>query len=128
MLLITTQSAKWRNWDKDRFLFVDTTLSWGDKTFSPYPELLTNYKAGLMEWSDYVVNYKLHMRKQYREHKARFLELVHSDKPVVIACACPPDKPCHRYLLKDILAKIAESENVRFQYLGEHTDPTSLDF
>lgn len=127
MKLITTQSCHWRRWkaQEDNFLFVDTTLAWGDTTFSPYPELLAaiKKKENPIEWVDYCRLYTLHMRKQYREYPERFKALIHSSKPVVIACACGPNKNCHRHILKGILEKIALSEGVAFTYLGEQTSP-----
>lgn len=134
MELITTQSSRYRDFiNNDDVVFVDVTRSWGDVVFAPSVALLSARKIKdpdkQISWKDYRLNFLVEMRKSFRDNTSRWMELISSEKTVVIACACKynANEPllCHRLLLVEIFNKLCQKHNIPFIYKGEHVKDIS---
>jgi len=90
--------------------------------FAPTWDMVMKSKRGEIDWQEYTRQYTALMRKRYQANKEAFLEVLSYEKPVV-TCYCRDthrtSKHCHRYILVDILEKIARHEGIKFQYIGE---------
>lgn len=120
MRLVTARVQHWRDFKSDDYLFVDITRKSGDPVFAPSRDLLNDYKYKGLSVADYTAQYTQEMRDSYKKNPERWRELVLSDKIVVIACYCPPNKFCHRYLLLEFLKALAFKMNQPFDYIGEN--------
>ena len=62
------------------------------------------------------------MRERYQKNQAAFLEALQSDA-LIVCCYCKDThasaRQCHRYLLVDILHKVADRHQIGFKSLGE---------
>ena len=101
----------------------------GKKDRSPYYIIINNIgdklqivdsgvfkpKEGKMSDEEYTREYYEMMRRSYRENRRRWDEVLDMEE-VVLACYCPVDSFCHRYLLRDMLVKCGA------EYAGEITE------
>ena len=92
--------------------------------FAPTWELVNGIKEERIDWEEYTKGYTSLMRERYVKDKSLFLKALSYDN-LVLRCYCPntseTTKQCHRYLLVDILLKIAEKHNIKAEYMGEIT-------
>jgi hypothetical protein len=62
------------------------------------------------------------MRQRYQTNPAAFLEALSSDE-LIVCCYCKDThattRHCHRYLLVEILEKVARHHGIDFEYIGE---------
>ncbi len=110
---------------------LDTTVKSGTglgAVFAPTWKLVMGVKRGELSWSAYVEGYTALMRDRYRENQAAFLEALNSER-LVVCCYCKDmhatTRHCHRYLLVDILEKVATRHSIAFEYVGEVTSSRS---
>lgn len=104
---------------------LDTTVKSGTElgaVFAPTWKLVLGVKRGELSWSTYVEGYTALMRDRYRENPTAFLEALNSER-LVVCCYCKDThattRHCHRYLLADILEKVAKRHSIAFEYVGE---------
>ena len=104
---------------------IDITVKTGTglgRVFAPTWELVSLSKKKQIPWKDYITGYTGLMRHQYVINQKAFLELLSIPEPV-ICCYCNDTsrttKHCHRYVLIDILQKIATKHDLPFEYIGE---------
>jgi uncharacterized protein YeaO (DUF488 family) len=97
---------------------LDITVKSGDKTFAPTWDLVMAYKKGHIAWAEYRERYTTLMRASYREHKARWLEVLGMDC-VTLCCYCRPGEPCHRTILAEFLAAVGKANNIPVELCGE---------
>ena len=83
---------------------LDITVKSGDKVFAPTRDMVKYLKADRLSWESYEAMYHYRMRKSYREHRARWDEVLAMDE-VVLVCYCETDDHCHRRLLAEYLVK-----------------------
>jgi uncharacterized protein YeaO (DUF488 family) len=112
---------------KDSALVLNTTFKTGEGlglVFAPSKSLVYASKYHNMPWSEYIVGYTAQMRQKYRTNQQAFLELL-SHESVIVTCYCKDThdttKHCHRYILVDILEKVAHKHDIAFEYKGEIT-------
>lgn len=118
MKLHTIQIARWRIAEAKQIPFIDTTAKSGTAIFAPDWANVAKYKSGEMTEGEYTELYLEKMRQSYRNNRQYWLDFIQSPT-VAIACYCTPGKFCHRLLLKDILQKLCEQQQIEFEYLGE---------
>ena len=79
-------------------------------------------KQGKISWDEYREQYTALMRQRYSASPDNFLEALKSDE-LILCCYCTDTsdgtKHCHRYLLVDILEKVAKHHEIGFEYIGE---------
>jgi len=79
-------------------------------------------KQNTISWQSYIEEYTALMRQRYRANPAAFLEALSSDE-LIVCCYCKDThattKHCHRYILVEILEKVAAHHNISFEYIGE---------
>ena len=110
---------------RDGEVVLNTTVKSGQGTgtvFAPTWQMVMASKRGQITWDDYTQQYTALMRQRYAENQQAFLEVLNHKKPVV-SCYCKDthqtDKHCHRYILIEILEKIAKHHGINFKYAGE---------
>jgi len=116
--IYTIQLAQWRKLKETNIVLIDATLKSGDTRLAPDPKLLFDYKSGSITDNEYSDRYLKIMRNRFRENKHLLLDLL-AGRDIAIACYCKANTFCHRLILKDILMKIAISENIELVDKGE---------
>jgi len=90
--------------------------------FAPTWSMVMDWKCGVMGWDTYCKQYTELMRQRYQTNQAAFLEALQSDE-LIICCYCKDThtstRQCHRYLLVDILHKVADRHQIGFKSLCE---------
>ncbi len=97
---------------------LDITVKSGDKVFAPTWEMVLMYKAGRLSEAEYREHYFRLMRTSYREHKARWLEVLAMPE-VTLCCYCRPGAFCHRTILAELLAIVGKANNIPVELCGE---------
>ena len=117
MNLYTIQLAKYRKLP-DGVELIDTTFKSGNPIFAPSKEIVYGIKYQGMSEQEYTEHYYQQMRQSIQNNTDQWLALFKKES-IAIACYCGSDKFCHRFLLKDILLKVAYKRNYPINYLGE---------
>ncbi len=106
-------------------LVLNTTVKSGSglgKIFAPTWDMVLAFKRGDINWQRYTRRYQALLRERYRQHEAAFLEVL-SREVVIVCCYCQDShattRHCHRYLLVDILEKVACHHAIDFEAIGE---------
>lgn len=104
---------------------LNTTVKSGrglGAVFAPTWEIVMQSKRGEIGWQTYSEHYTELMRQRYRQYPEAFHEAVQSDA-LVLCCYCrdthTTSRHCHRYLLVDILQKVAAHHGIAAHYMGE---------
>ena len=104
---------------------LDTTIKSATglgAVFAPTWSMVMDWKRGAMNWDTYTKQYTQLMRERYRKNQTAFLEALQSDE-LIVCCYCKDThastRHCHRYLLVDILHKVADHYQIGFKPLGE---------
>lgn len=104
---------------------LNTTIKSGSglgKVFAPTWAMVMASKRGEIDWPTYTERYQELMRDRYRQNKTTFLEALSCDE-LIVCCYCKDThtttQHCHRYLLVDILEKVAQHHGVTFERIGE---------
>ena len=120
MILYTLQIVNYKAALKEKLLLTDTTVkSGGNSPFKPTWDMVLKLKRKEITDAEYTEMYKKLMRISYKERKKEWLDFLQGQHRAVIACYCPCGNFCHRYLLVDILRKVASKHNIPFEYMGE---------
>lgn len=96
---------------------------WGlGKVFAPTWDLVNAVKAGRITWQQYTEGYHALLRKRYSGFRDVFQTACECER-LVLMCYCADtsdgERRCHRYLLADVLIKIAGSLGIEARYMGE---------
>ena len=103
----------------DRVLDITTMSADEDvgKLMAPGWNAVRAFKDGRIDWETYRERYRALLRERYAGHAQVFHDLIRDviagDKRLVLVCYCnvgPGCDECHRFLMADILEKIAEQE------------------
>ena len=98
------------------------------KTFAPTWEMVLARKQERITWEQYTERYLNLLRERYTKNADRFKEACESGE-ITLLCYCKNSvangKNCHRYLLADVLVKVAQSLEIDAQYLGERLTHTN---
>ena len=93
---------------------------------APEWKLVLDFKDLRIGWEAYTEKYQDLMRKRYARYAQAFhdliREVIHQEKRLVLVCYCntgPDSRECHRFLMADILEKIARSEGYEASQEGE---------
>ncbi|MBZ0280739.1 MAG: hypothetical protein K8L97_08350 [Anaerolineae bacterium] len=104
---------------------LNTTIKSGSglgKVFAPTWDMVIASKRGEIDWQTYTERYQALMRDRYRQNQAAFLEALSCDE-LIVCCYCKDThattQHCHRYLLVDILEKVAQHHGINFERIGE---------
>ena len=104
---------------------VDTTVKSGTglgAVFAPTWEMVLAYKRGTIGWEVYRERYTALQRQRYLQNPAAFLEALQR-KSLILGCYCKDThattRQCHRYLLVEILEKVAQHHGIAFTSIGE---------
>ena len=122
-------------------LVLDTTAKakgGKGKVFAPTWDMVMASKRGEISWAEYTAQYLSLLRRRYKQNRRLFEEVV-AARDVVVLCYCQNsvvgDRHCHRYLLADVLVKVATSLGYDAKYGGEvmsdssrvpHSRPSSV--
>lgn len=111
---------------KENELVLNTTVKSGKDLgllFAPTWDLVMSSKRGIINWEEYTFGYKEIIRGRYKKDNQPFLDLLNEERLVVFTCyckdTCDSTRHCHRYIIVDIMFKIAMAKYIPFQYLGE---------
>lgn len=118
MKVWTIQVAQWREAEKRKIPFLDSTFKSGDPVFAPDRKLVMAYKAKEITEAEYTMAYTGAMRESFRNNRERWLEVCNMPE-VAIACYCGADKFCHRHILVNFLIKVCESLGIEVERMGE---------
>ena len=124
MLKIWTARIDYKTDDANELVLDTTAKSAKDlgKVFAPEWEMVMASKSGEITWQQYTELYLQLMRDRYRKNKARFAEVCQAGE-IVLLCYCEntmmTTKHCHRYLLADVLLKVAKKLEIEAKYMGE---------
>lgn len=104
---------------------LDTTVKSGTGlgvVFAPTWDMVMAWKHGVVGWEVYRERYTALMRQRYAQHPEAFLEVLHCQR-LILCCYCKDThttiRHCHRYLLVEILEKVAQHHGISFEYVGE---------
>lgn len=104
---------------------LNTTVKSGSglgKVFAPTWDMVMGVKQGKLTWEAYTEGYTQSMRRRYAQIPAAFLEALSCDE-LIVCCYCKDThattRHCHRYLLVEILEKVARHHGIDFEYIGE---------
>ncbi len=104
---------------------LNTTVKSGTglgAVFAPTWKMVMQSKRDEITWDEYRSQYTVLMRQRYQVNPAAFLEALNSDE-LIVCCYCKDTysttKHCHRYLLVEILEKVAAHHGIGFEYIGE---------
>lgn len=118
MEVYTIQISQWRKAKAAGIPFVDTTVKTGTSIFAPTWPMVVGVKAGSITEAEYTEQYIALMRERFNQRPEEWAVFCKQEK-VAIACFCPSGCFCHRYILKDLLAKYCNRYNIPFEYKGE---------
>jgi uncharacterized protein YeaO (DUF488 family) len=80
------------------------------------------FKRGDIDWQSYTMRYQTLMRERYHQDRTAFLEALSCDE-LIVCCYCKDThattRHCHRYLLVDLLEKVAHHHGIKFERIGE---------
>lgn len=93
-------------------------------SFAPSPQLLGDYKEQRIEWEEYKKRYTAEQRDHYRNSPGDFERLLQraEDENLVLLCYERfegRDTKCHRFLLFDILKKVADRQGYEVEFFDE---------
>ena len=104
---------------------LNTTIKSGTglgAVFAPTWKLVMASKQNTITWQSYIEQYTALMRQRYQANPAAFLEALNSDE-LIVCCYCKDThattKHCHRYILVEILEKVAAHHDIGFEGIGE---------
>jgi hypothetical protein len=90
--------------------------------FAPTWKIVMASKQNAISWQTYVEQYTALMRQRYQANPSAFLEALSSDE-LIVCCyckdTCTTTKHCHRYILVEILEKVAAHHGIGFEFIGE---------
>lgn len=90
--------------------------------FAPTWKMVMQSKQEKITWDEYREQYTALMRQRYQANPSAFLEALSSDE-LIVCCYCKDThtttQHCHRYLLVDILEKVADHHGITFERIGE---------
>lgn len=109
-MLYTVQIAQIKNLPPETQV-IDISIKTSNppwNVFAPTWDMVSDFKAGRLTEEEYTEKYINLMRYRFKINKGVFYQLVQMAMAgnVALACYCPPNSFCHRYLLKDILLAI----------------------
>ncbi|MEQ9030967.1 MAG: hypothetical protein RLP44_19790 [Aggregatilineales bacterium] len=120
---VATARIDYRGTDGQRVL--NTTVKSGTglgAVFAPTWKIVMQSKQGEISWETYREQYTALMRQRYSTNESAFLEALHNDE-LIVCCYCrnshATTRHCHRYLLVEILEKVAQHHEIGFEYIGE---------
>jgi hypothetical protein len=104
---------------------LNTTVKSGTgigAVFAPTWKMVMQSKRHEITWDEYREQYTTLMRQRYADNQAAFLQTLSSDE-LIVCCYCKDTyattKHCHRYILVEILEKVAAHHCIGFEYIGE---------
>ena len=104
---------------------LNTTVKSGTglgAVFAPTWKMVMASKQNTILWQSYVEQYTALMRQRYQVNPSAFLEALQSDV-LIVCCYCKDThattKHCHRYILVEILEKLAAHHGIGFESIGE---------
>jgi hypothetical protein len=104
---------------------LNTTVKSGiglGATFAPTWKMVMASKQKAISWQSYVEQYTALMRQRYQANPSAFVEALSSDE-LIVCCYCKDThattKHCHRYILVEILEKVAAHHGIGFVSIGE---------
>lgn len=95
------------------------------EALAPTWEMVTKYKAGLVNDGLYAEQYRALLRQRYAADPTPFLNVLARAR-VVLTCYCASGQFCHRHLAAEVLEKIAESKGIVFTRGGEWVKPAPV--
>jgi len=104
---------------------LNTTIKSGTglgAVFAPTWKMVMASKQNTISWQSYIEEYTALMRQRYQANPSAFLEAL-SSAELIVCCYCKDThattKHCHRYILVEILAKVAVRYGIGFEAIGE---------
>ncbi len=104
---------------------LNTTVKSGSgigAVFAPTWKMVMASKRDEITWEEYRSQYTALMRRRYADNPAAFLEALSGDE-LIVCCYCrdthDTTKHCHRYILVEILEKVAAHHGIGFEAIGE---------
>ena len=104
---------------------LNTTVKSGTglgAVFAPTWKMVMASKQNTISWQSYIEEYTALMRQRYQANPAAFLEAL-SSAELIVCCYCKDThattKHCHRYILVEILEKVAAHHGIDFESIGE---------
>jgi hypothetical protein len=114
----TFQLAHWREWKKEGYKLIDTTVKSGLEAFSPTPQLLATWKRGELSEAEYEASYRQIIdgkKFQFEKHWNHLLEI----PKFALGCYCPINNFCHRHILLEIVVKYLEDHGRSVKVINE---------
>ena len=104
---------------------LNTTIKSGTglgAVFAPTWKMVMQSKRNEIHWDEYRRQYTALMRRRFQANPAAFLEALRSDE-LIVCCYCrdthATTRHCHRYILVEILEKVAQHHGIGFEAIGE---------
>ena len=122
-LTIKTAHISYKGTDDE--IVINTTVGSATgigKAFAPTWDMVMGSKKGKISWEEYTAQYLKLMRQRFAEDSGAFGTAVLFED-IVLTCYCQDssegEQHCHRYLLVDLLTKVAASMEIEVEYGGE---------
>jgi hypothetical protein len=90
--------------------FIDVTRT-SNSPLSPSWDMYNDYKYGRITWDEYVTIFKEEMKEREIESTLRDIAIMSLKKNVYLVCY-ETTKHCHRFILLDMIAELAENEAI----------------
>lgn len=104
---------------------LNTTIKSGTglgAVFAPTWKMVMQSKQDEITWDEYRSQYTALMRLRYQVSPAAFVDALSSDE-LIVCCYCKDThtttRHCHRYILVEILEKVAAHHDIGFDSIGE---------
>ena len=104
---------------------LNTTIKSGTglgAVFAPTWKMVMQFKRAEITWDEYHKAFIELMRQRYQANPSAFLKALSSDE-LIVCCYCKDTyattEHCHRYILVEILEKVAAHHGIGFEAIGE---------
>lgn len=114
----TIQLSQWREAEKQGIKLIDSTVKSGHKGLAPTWDMLTRYRAKVIDEVEYTRLYLLRMQGSQQQLPKLWSSFIKYDR-MAIACYCTPGKFCHRHLLLNVVKEFLEVQGVEVELMGE---------
>ncbi len=101
--------------ERTQWVNPDIVCDEWEKNLAPSGELLRDWKAHNINWDEYVQRFLAEMEKPKAQEVMLTIAKEAQTHDVFLVCYEGPGKHCHRYLLLDLIMKLAVQNNIEIE-------------
>lgn len=124
MLYITTGTIRdIKALEAEGWFVIDITIKSASEPyktlFAPTWDMVMGHKKGKINDAQYTELYHEMMCKSFMTYYTEWYKVVAEHDKVALVCYCRKGSFCHRHLLKEYLARVAEYYNIQVEIIPE---------